>query len=523
VQYSRRFAGRKKGYVIESSKIIAFNTIAAYVRMFVCAVLTLFSSRWILHALGEVDYGLYFVIWGAVGALAFFTSAMAMSAQRHFAYSIGQGDTDETNRWFNASVAVHACLALALIVAGLLLGRYLIGSFLNIPSDRLDVCNKVFLCLLITVFVRVLITPWLGLLTAKQRIFELAGWQILQTLAVFCFAYFLIRFDADRLLIYTLWVTAVSVVIAAIQFLRCNLGFKECKLHFNARRPYCRELLSFGGWNLFGALSGIGQRQGTAFLINIFCGAGVNASYGVANQIGDSGEGVAMGLSYAMLPEITSSEGRGERERVVQLSLLSSKLAVLLFCILLIPLIGEIHTVLALWLKEVPAYTASLCTIVLASLLMDKLTIGYMAALFANGKIAGYQASLGSIGLTAPLIGWLLFKQGYGIEWSVGCALLIPRTLATLGRLFWAKRLMNIPAGRWCSAVLLRCLLVVVLPAALMVLIATQWTASPLRALCSFAFCGLAMVVSIWFVGLNNDEKDFLREKFKRVMKNGKR
>lgn len=506
---------RERSEHISSSRIIAINTLAAYVRIAVCGVLTLLSSRWILHALGEVDYGLFFVIWGAVGALAFFTTAMAMSAQRHFAYSIGQGDINETNRWFNASVAVHVCLALVLVAVGLFFGRYLIESFLNIPPNRVAVCDKVFVCLLATVFVRVLITPWLGFLTAKQRIFELAGWQILQAMAIFVLAFLLVRSTEDRLLTYTLWVTAISVAIALLQFIRCNLAFQECKLHFKARISYCKDLLSFGGWNLFGALAGIGQRQGTAFLINIFCGAGVNSSYGVANQVADAGEGVAVGLSNAMLPEIASSEGRGERERVIQLSLLSSKLAVLLFCILVIPLLGEINTVLALWLHDVPAHTAYLCCIVLISLLLDKLTIGYMAALFAKGDIAGYQASLGCIGLTAPLIGWVLFKQGFGIELSVGCALLIPRTLATLGRLFWSKRLLDIPVGRWCSAVLLRCLLVVVFPVTLMVLIYSQWTASLLRTLCSFAICGVTMIVSIWLVGLNSEEKKFLIFKLK--------
>ena len=72
----------------------------------------------------------------------------------------------------------------------------------------------------------------------------------------------------------------------------------------------------------------------------------------------------------------------------------------------------EMDYVLALWLKEPPQYSAVFCRMILATFLIDRLSIGYMVAVQAYGKIAGYQATLGScLILTLPLV-WLFFQFG---------------------------------------------------------------------------------------------------------------
>lgn len=471
-------------------------------------------------ALGEVDFGLYAVIAGVMGFLSFLTGAMAGSAQRHFAFSIGQGNVEEVNKWFNASLAIHFCLAVLLVAIGLPFGRYMINHVLTIPAERLAVCHKVFLCTLVTVVFRVLIVPYTGMFTAKQRIFELALYQTVQVLFMFCFAYFLTMLEGDRLMIYAIGVTVFSLLVASIETLRCSLCFSECKLkfRFKSRLTYCKELVSFGGWSLFGSLGAVGSNQIMAFIINIFCGPRINASFGIANQVSGQANGIAQGLFNAIAPEITSSEGRGDRERVINLSLLASKFSVLMLCLVLIPFMIEIDTILGLWLKEVPQYTAVLCRIVVVAFLIDKLTIGYIVAVTANGKIAGYQATLGGALICAPLIAWVLFKTGCGVAVSVGSALLITRTLCALGRVWWVRRLMGVPMRLWFNKVLLRCLASIAVSVLCAVLLLLFLKDSVMRAALSFVVCGLALSASAWLIGLDGRERQYIQNLFVSVM-----
>ena len=56
---------------ISNNKTIAKNTLFLYFRMMITMVISLFTSRVILQALGVNDYGIYHVVGGLVGLLSF--------------------------------------------------------------------------------------------------------------------------------------------------------------------------------------------------------------------------------------------------------------------------------------------------------------------------------------------------------------------------------------------------------------------------------------------------------------------
>ena len=50
---------RQTGQISENSKRIAKNTLALYFRMFLLMAIGLYTSRVVLNALGETDFGIY--------------------------------------------------------------------------------------------------------------------------------------------------------------------------------------------------------------------------------------------------------------------------------------------------------------------------------------------------------------------------------------------------------------------------------------------------------------------------------
>jgi len=177
----------------------------------------------------------------------------------------------------------------------------------------------------------------------------------------------------------------------------------------------------------------------------------------------------------------------------------------------------EINTVLGLWLTEVPAYTASLCRIVVLAFLIDKLTIGYVVAVAAKGQIAGYQSTIGGMLILAPFIAWLAFSLGCGVVWSIGSALIITRTMCALGRVWWVKRLMNVPMHRWFDKVLARCLLSIVLPVLVALLITKTIEATVVRVLISTAACSITLAGSVWLLGFDIKEKKYILDLAEKV------
>ena len=61
---------QQTGQISENSKRIAKNTLALYFRMFLLMAIGLYTSRVVLNALGETDFGIYGAVGGIVSMLS---------------------------------------------------------------------------------------------------------------------------------------------------------------------------------------------------------------------------------------------------------------------------------------------------------------------------------------------------------------------------------------------------------------------------------------------------------------------
>lgn len=452
-----------------TQRIIA-NTLATYGRNLFGICLTLFSSRWVLNALGASDFGLYGLVGALVVMIGFLNGVMGLSASRHYAYAIGRSDSlplakdgvEEVRKWFNTAISVHTILPAILIAIGYPVGVYCIRSVLAIPPDRIQACILVFRFSLITAFISMLSVPFTAMFTAKQLITELAFFGVVSSALNFAVAFWLTQAGGDRLVLYAILMFLVHAGIPVLQSLRAGIIFKECRIRpgylLNAAR--IRELVSFAGWQLFGCFGWLLRGQGIAVLVNLFFGATVNASLSIANQVSSQAASLSAAMTGAFMPAITTAEGGGQRPRMLALSLKSCKWSAFLVLLFAMPLLLEIETVLRLWLRNPPPHAAELCSFMIIVLLADRVTDGYTTALLAQGRIAAYQVTLGSgLMLSLPLA-WLFFKLGCGPV-SVGYAWLLTTAFCSLGRLYFGKRQLQMAPGEWARTVLLPLLLIV--------------------------------------------------------------
>ena len=444
------------------SQRIALNTLATFARSVFGMALGLFSSRWVLQALGPIDFGLMGVVGALITFVAFLNSLSAVGVSRFLAFSIGQGDPDETNKWFNTALSVHSIVPVCLVMIGYPIGLWAIRRFLNIPPDRLATACWVFRFSLVNTLIGMMATPYLGMYTAKQHIAELSLWGVVSTVSNFLFAFFLIRYRGDAWLVYGGGLVILSVLICGGQVLRARRLFPECAVRLDRwwNRRRLREMLSFSGWNLFGGLGWMFRSQGVAILLNKYfpplAFPHVNAAYGIANQVAGQTQTLSGAMLGAFTPEIVALEGRGDRTQVHTQMLRASKLSTYLTLLFALPIWLEIDFLLNLWLKQPPVLATEFCRLMLAVFVLSRLTAGFGAAISATGRIAGYQVSLGGLAiLTLPVI-WLLFRAGAGP--LVLCHVLFGfMVLCVAGEVFWGRILLGLSASRWLRSVALPC------------------------------------------------------------------
>ena len=91
---------------------IAKNTFILYVRMIFVLLVSLYSTRAILNALGVEDYGIYNVVAGFVSLFAFLNSSMTNTIQRFFNYERGRNDANSLNKVYITSFQIQFLLVL---------------------------------------------------------------------------------------------------------------------------------------------------------------------------------------------------------------------------------------------------------------------------------------------------------------------------------------------------------------------------------------------------------------------------
>lgn len=500
---------------------IVLNILATYGRSLFALVCGLFTARWVLMSLGQVDYGLYGVIGGLTAFIAFFNTLLAAGIGRFYAVSVGESRKDPADgiekcrQWFNTALLIHTVVPLLLMAIGWPLGEYAIRhEWLNIPPERVTACLWVFRFTCISCFVGMVNVPFQAMYTAKQYIAELTIYSFITTTLNVCFLYYMITHPGEWLMRYALWAMLLSVVPQIIILIRACVIFPECRFRREClwSRSRFKQLLGYSGWLTFGILGAMFRSQGIAVLINRAFGPKVNAAMTIGNSVSGHVSTLSGAMQGAFSPAIMNAYGAGDLERMRSLAYRACKFGTLLLLLFLLPIALELPYILKLWLKEPPQYTVGLCRCVLAMMLIDKTAIGHMIAVNARGKIAVYQAFLGSALIATLPLAWLFVKLGWGV-YSVGLAMVVTMAVCAWGRVWFARTLVGMSARYWLFRIFLPLLLVVVIAGGIGSLPQLFFPASFGRLCISGAAVEILFLSLAWLLVLDKAERSFLIEK----------
>jgi len=497
---------------------LVLNTLVTYARSVFGLALGLFSSRWVLNALGQSDFGLFSIVGSILIFITFLNNLLAGSAARYFAYSIGEGKTDEVRKWFNSALSVHVCLAVILILIGWPIGEYVISHYINIPLGRMNAALWVFRISLVSAFFNMISIPFGGMFTAKQRIAELALYGLFQSLIWFSFSYSLFYINHDKLIVYSIGVAVIMTTFQMIIIIRALFTFRECQIRITEwlNRGRMTKMASFACWNLIGSSGALLRDQGTALLLNHNFGTTVNAAYGIAGNVSNQTNQLSSAMMGAFSPEITSSEGRGDRQRMLMLAERANKFGTILVLLFTIPLFLEMDYVLTLWLKTPPQYTAEFCKLILTTFIIDRLTSGYMLAVAAHGKIAAYQLTVGGLLVLTLPIAWIFIKLGCSPT-SVGIAFISTMILCSLERVVWMKKLMGVPMKQWIKKTLVPCITVTLITSSIGLGFSTILSPSLFHLICICILTFGTTLMASWVFAIDKNERIFLKNAIKRV------
>ncbi len=397
---------------IQENNQIAKNTLILYFRMFITLIISLYTSRVVLKALGIVDFGIYNVIGGIVAMFSFFNTAMTSTTQRYIAFSLGKNNQSEQSKIFFNCVLIHFIIAFFFIIFVELIGMWFINNKLTIPPERFSAALSVFHCSVLSTFFLINCVPYNAAIIAHEKMAAYAYISIIEVFFKLAIVLLLPYTPIDRLCSLAILLTIVQLITTMIYIIYCRKTFNETQLRFNYDKNIFKEMLSFTGWNLWGGFSNILYTQGLNILLNIFFGPAINAARGISVQIQSAVIQFSSNFQTAINPQIVKTYANQEIIKMHSLIFLSSRFTTLLLLILATPFFVDANCILHLWLGEIPEWSSTFIQIMLCITIIDSAANPFMIASAATGHIRFYQFAIGGTMLLIVPTSYIALKFG---------------------------------------------------------------------------------------------------------------
>lgn len=499
-------------------KKIAQNTIYIYIGLVLCTMISLCTVPVLLKNLGVNDYGIYNLVAGVIAMLSFFKGSMIVTVQRFMNVAYGEGNVERVNKIFTVSLVLYITAAVIIAIIVEILGPFISNGYLNIESNRINAATVLFQVLVISTVITTIMVPYDALFNVHEDLGMYSLFNVTDHLLKLISAIFIgYIFIWDRLILYAICSVSVTSLVFFIKFVICKRKYNNVTIVKIDRHDVLivKEMLSFIGWNLYSTVAKIFSTQGFAVVLNLFMGTAINAAYGVANQINGSLSQFTTSVGRAFNPQIMKSEGMKNDDRLINLSLLSTKYSSFIYSFFAIPLITAMPFVLRIWLGKIPEYTLIISKILIISSIVSMLSVGLAPTLYAKGKIKFYLVTLGTLLILIVFMAYILLSTGMSVTIAVSLFVIIE--IIMLGvRLYCCKKEVNLSIRAYLFGVFVPYFKVTIPVIAVMYFLSCD-SFMDLVFVCTLS--SILFLVCIYFLGFDEKERSTINVLCSRLLK----
>ena len=486
----------------DNNKRIAKNTLLLYFRMLFMMVVSLYTSRVILNALGVEDFGIYNVVGGVVAMFTVISGSLSAAISRFITYELGRGNQSKLNRIFSASVTIQLLLSLIIVVLIESVGVWFLNTKMTIPMERMTAANWVLQFSIITFVINLISVPYNAAIIAHEKMSAFAYISILEAVGKLTIAFLIVWSPIDKLIYYAILMCLVAIIVRFAYGHYCTKHFEECNYHFHWDKELLKNMFGFAGWNFIGASSAVLRDAGGNIVLNMFFGPSVNAARGIANQVNSAITGFVQNFMTALNPQITKSYASGDRDYMLLL--------------LSLPVLINTHYILVIWLKLVPEHAVLFVQLILIFAMCESISNPLVTAMLATGKIRNYQIVVGGLQMLNLPISYICLRLGCIPESVLIVAIVISQS-CLVARLYMLRSMIGLSSIQYMKKVYFNIIVVALLAIAVPGLFSKYMEESFLSfVILSFAAIVCTIIVE-FYVGCNSKEREFVIDKVKNI------
>ena len=499
---------------------LAKNTIFLYLRMIFVLLVSLYSTRAILNALGVVDYGIYNVVAGFVSMFAFLNSSMTNTVQRYFNHEIGKGNVINLNKVYVTSVQIQLLIGIVTLITLELFGSWYINTKMVIPPERIFSAMCVFHLSAASLLLLIFQIPYTASVVAHEHMGFYAVVSMTDAVLKLIIAIILPYISFDKLVSYAVMIFILSFFNFLVFYAYSKSHFEEISYKHGFYKQQFKSMLAFSGWNVCGAFAYTVQGQGLNMLINTFFGPVVNAARGIAYQIQAALSGFSENIAVAFKPQLVESYAKSELSRTKDLMFTMSKFGYIMVFLLSVPISIEVDYILHLWLDgTVPENTSIFVILIMINTALGSLNLPISQTVQAVGNISRYQVIRSLVVMSALPISWFALTRDLP-AYMVFVILILVNAINQPISMVLLKRIFTYSFLEYINKVLWPCFLFSILTPILPFVVHCLMVESFSRLIIVVVISILVSIFVAYYVVLNADEKLLLKQLINKLLKN---
>lgn len=497
----------------ENNKRIARNTLLLYFRMLFLMIISLYTSRIVLNALGVEDFGIYNVAGGVIAMFSILSGSLSAAISRFITYELGKNNVLKLKTIFSSAITIQIGLGIVIAFFAETIGIWFLNTQMNIPIERMTAANWVLQFSIITFIINLISVPYNAVIIAHEKMSAFAYISIFEAIGKLLIAYLITISPIDKLIFYAILMCGVAIAIRLLYGYYCKRHFDECRFHFIWNKQIFQQIFSFAGWNFIGASSAVLRDHGGNIIINLFCGPTVNAARGIAFQVNNAIQGFVSNFMTALNPQITKSYAAKNYTYMMTLIFQGARLSFYMLLLLSLPIIINTHYLLTLWLNTVPEHTVLFVRLVLIFAMSESISGPLITAMLATGNIRNYQIIVGGLQMLNLPTSYILLSLGAIPETVLIVAVLISQC-CLMARLYMLKKMIKLKIKDYLKKVYFNIITVSIIAIILPICMQERLAENFINFLLSSLICMLCTYLSIYYIGCSYEERKFIYNKF---------
>ena len=447
--------------ISENKKTIIKNTLYLYGRMLSLMVLGLFTSRVILHSLGEVDFGLNNVVGGITAMFGFLNGCLGAATSRFITFELGRKDYVALNKIFNVALCVHIAISLIIVVLCETVGLWFFYHKMIIPEERMGAAMFVYQLSIIGTPIFLSQVPYNATLIAHENMRIYAYFTLVDGVLKLVNAYLLFIAPFDKLVFFASITFIEGIGCLLFYRIYCIKHYPETKIRLCKDKRLYKNMFSYAGSDLIGQVAGLAQGEGLNLLLNTFFGPVVNAARGIAYQVQGHVGKFSGGFMTAIKPQIIKSYAAGDITGMLRLVRQGACFSFYLMLFLALPVCLEADQLLTWWLGKYPVHTHSFLILIIVFCLINTWKESRGTALHATGKLLLSNVTVGICMCMAFPFAYLFLKLG-GIPETVFYAAIISIFLSDIIGVFVLHKYISFSISKYILNIHVRCICVAI-------------------------------------------------------------